>query len=107
LGRGAERWFYYIIQYDVMRDMEIDLVTLANLLLCLTIVALGLLGYRRSKHTLPLILAVVFGLFGVSHLMVLLGLFEDLEMAVFAIRIAGYALVIYLLYRYVNILDIF
>jgi uncharacterized membrane protein (UPF0136 family) len=90
-----------------MRDMEIDLVTLANLLLCLTIVALGLLGYRRSKHTLPLILAVVFGLFGVSHLMVLLGLFEDLEMAVFAIRIAGYALVIYLLYRYVNILDIF
>ncbi len=87
--------------------MEIDLVTLANLLLCLTIVALGLLGYRRSKHTLPLILAVVFGLFGVSHLMVLLGLFEDLEMAVFAIRIAGYALVIYLLYRYVNILDIF
>jgi hypothetical protein len=87
--------------------MEADLVTLANLLLCLAIVAMGLLGYRRSKHALPMMLAMVFALFGISHLMVLLGLFEDLEMAVFAIRIAGYALVIYLLYRYVQVLDIF
>ncbi len=87
--------------------MEVDLVTLVNLLLCLAIVALGLLGYRRSKHTLPLMLAVVFALFGVSHLMILLGLFEDLEMVVFAIRVAGYALVICLLYRYVQVLDIF
>ena len=90
-----------------MGKMEADLVTLANLLLCLAIVALGLLGYRRSKQTLPLMLAMVFALFGISHLMVLLGLFDDLEMAVFAIRIAGYALVIYLLYRYVQVLDIF
>jgi hypothetical protein len=87
--------------------MEVDLVTLVNLLLCLAIAALGLLGYRRSKHTLPLMLAVVFALFGVSHLMILLGLFEDLEMVVFAIRVAGYALVICLLYRYVQVLDIF
>jgi len=87
--------------------MEVDLITLANLLLCLAIVALGLLGYRRSKHTLPLMLAVVFTLFGISHLMILLGMFEDLEMAVFVIRVAGYALVIYLLYRYVQVLDIF
>lgn len=87
--------------------MEVDLVTLANLLLCLAIVALGLLGYRRSKHTLPLMLAVVFSLFGVSHLMILLGLFDDLGMVVFAIRVTGYALVIYLLYRYVQVLDIF
>lgn len=87
--------------------MEIDLVTLANLLLCLAIVALGILGYRRSKHTLPLMLAVVFALFGVSHLIILGGLFEELEMAVFAIRVIGYALVIYLLYRYVQVLDIF
>jgi hypothetical protein len=87
--------------------MDTELVTLANLLLCLAIVALGLLGYRRSKHILPLMLAVVFALFGVSHLMILLGLFDDLEMAVFVIRIAGYTLVIYLLYRYVQVLDIF
>ncbi len=87
--------------------MEVDIVTLANLLLCLAIVALGLLGYRRSKHTLPLMLAVVFALFGVSHLLILLSLFDDLEMVVFAIRVVGYALVIYLLYHYVQVLDIF
>lgn len=87
--------------------MEIDLVTLLNFLLCLAIVTLGLLGYRRSKHALPLMLAVVFALFGLSHLMILIGLFDDLEMIVFGIRVAGYALVIYLLYRYVQVLDIF
>jgi len=87
--------------------MDVDLVTLANLLLCLAIVALGLLGYRRSKHALPLMLAVVFALFGASHLLILMGMFDDLEMVVFAIRVAGYALVIYLLYRYVQVLDIF
>lgn len=87
--------------------MDVDLITLANLLLCLAIVALGLLGYRRSKHALPLMLAVVFALFGASHLLILLGLFDDLEMVVFVIRVVGYALVIYLLYRYVQVLDIF
>lgn len=87
--------------------MEANLVTLANLLLCLVIVALGILGYRRSKHALPLILALVFALFGISHLMILLGLFEDLDILVFAIRVAGYTLVIYLLYRYVRVLNIF
>ena len=87
--------------------MEVDLVTLANLLLCLAIVALGLLGYRRSKHNLPLILALVFGLFAVTHLMVLLGLFEDLSMVIFVIRVAAYSLIIYLLYKYVRVLNIF
>lgn len=87
--------------------MEVDLVTLANLLLCMAIVALGVVGFRRSKHALPLMLALVFALFGVSHLMVLLGFLDEFEMAVFAIRIAGYALVVYLLYRYVQVLDIF
>lgn len=87
--------------------MEIDLVTLANLLLCLAIVALGVIGYRRSKHTLPLMLAVVFALFGLSHLLVLLGLFEELGIAVFVIRISGYGLVLYLLYRYVQVLNVF
>ena len=90
-----------------MPIMEIDLVTLLNLLLCLAIVVLGLLGYRRSKHALPLMLAVVFALFGLSHFMILMGLFDDLELVIFGIRVAGYALVIYLLYRYVQVLDIF
>jgi hypothetical protein len=87
--------------------MEIDPLPLVNLILCLAIVALGLLGYKRSRHTLPLLLAVVFALFGLSHAIVLLGSFEDLEAVVFAVRVVAYGLVLYLLYRYVRVLDIF
>ena len=53
--------------------MDGSLVTIVNLLLCLVIVAIGLLGYRRSRHALPLILALVFGMFGLSHALVLTG----------------------------------
>ena len=91
----------------MISDMEVDLVTLANLLLCVAIVTLGVIGFRRSRHALPLMLALVFALLGISHLLVLLGLFEELEMVVFGIRIAGYALVVFLLYRYVQVLDVF
>ncbi len=87
--------------------MEIDPLPLINLVLCLAIVALGLLGYKRSRHTLPLLLAAVFALFGLSHAIVLLGIFEDLEAVVFAVRVVAYGLVLYLLYRYVRVLDIF
>ncbi len=87
--------------------MEVDLVVLANLMLCVTIVLMGLIGYSKSKHTLPLSLATVFGLFGVSHALLLFGLTEEFGAVVFAIRVAAYALVIYMLYRYIQILDVF
>jgi len=87
--------------------MNGDLVTLVNLLLCLVIVSMGLLGYRRSKHTFPIVIAIIFALFGISHAMVLLGLSDDLGVVLAAIRIVAYGLVIYLLYRYVRVLDIF
>ncbi|HOO04288.1 MAG TPA: DUF5985 family protein [Methanomassiliicoccales archaeon] len=87
--------------------MEIDPLPLVNLILCLAIVALGLLGYMRSRHTLPLILAVVFALFGLSHAIILLDPSRELEVVVFAVRVVAYGLVLYLLYRYVHVLDIF
>jgi len=87
--------------------MEIDPLPLVNLILCLAIVALGLLGYMRSRHTLPLILAVVFALFGLSHAIILLDPSRELEVVVFAVRVIAYGLVLYLLYRYVRVLDIF
>ena len=87
--------------------MEVELVTLVNLLLCLAIVLMGSFGYLKSKHRTPLNLALVFGLFAVSHAMVLFGLSGEMGMIVFALRGAAYALVIYLLYRYIQILDVF
>ncbi len=87
--------------------MDVDLVTVINLMLCLVIVFIGLLGYRRSKHHMPLMLAVIFGIFGLSHALVLAGVSDDLEVVIYAIRVLAYGLVIYLLYRYVKVLDIF
>lgn len=84
-----------------------DLVTVVNLTLCLVIVFIGLLGYRRSRHSFPLMMALIFGLFALSHVLVLIGLSDDLGPTVFAIRVLAYGLVIYLLYRYVRVLDIF
>ncbi|MCG7840401.1 MAG: hypothetical protein MIO87_00665 [Methanomassiliicoccales archaeon] len=52
------------------------LVTIVNLLLCLVILAIGVLGYRRSRHAPPLILALVFGMFGLSHALVLTGIWN-------------------------------
>lgn len=71
------------------------------------IVIIGLLGYRRSMHRLPLMLAIVFGLFGASHALVLIGSCDVYGPVVFTIRVVGYGLVIYMLYRYVRVLDIF
>ena len=39
-----------------------------NLLLCIIIFVLGVLGNRRSKSSVPLLIGIAFGLFGVSHL---------------------------------------
>ena len=87
--------------------MEVELVTVVNLLLCLAIVLMGAFGYMKSKHKTPLRLAVVFGLFAVSHVLVLFDGSDEMGMFVFSIRVAAYALVIYLLYRYIQILDVF
>ncbi len=87
--------------------MQIDMITLVNFLLCLAIVAMGLFGYRRSRHALPLMLAIVFSLFAVSHLLILFGAFDDLDMVIFGLRVAAYGLVLYLLYRYVQVLNVF
>jgi len=87
--------------------MEVELVTLVNLLLCLAIVIMGTFGYMKSKHKTPLRLAVVFGLFAVSHALVMFDVSGEMDMVVFAIRVVAYSMVIFLLYRYIQILDIF
>lgn len=87
--------------------MDIELVSMINLLLCLAIVAIGLIGYRRSKHKLPLMLSVVFAIFALSHILVMAGISGELDTIVYALRILAYGLVIYLLYQYVRVLDIF
>ena len=75
-----------------------DPITLVNLILCILILAFGLLGYQRSKSIISLYVGIAFGLFGVSHLATLLGLKDSLSVALVVIRTLAYLLVAYTLY---------
>lgn len=76
-----------------------DTITLVNLILCIAIVVLGCIGFREAKDRWPLYIAITFGLFGLSHLLTLVGLKDTLEAFLIAIRTIAYLLVIYTLYR--------
>ena len=70
-----------------------------NLVLCIIILALGIVGYRRSGQAFPLYIGIAFGLFGISHLATLLGLKDSLEGVLIAVRTLAYLLVAFALYR--------
>jgi uncharacterized membrane protein (UPF0136 family) len=76
-----------------------DPMTTVNLVLCIIILALGIIGYRRSGKTFPLYIGIAFGLFGVSHLLTILGLKEELAALLIVVRTAAYLLVAFALYR--------
>lgn len=75
-----------------------DPITLVNLILCVIIVIFGCVGYKKAKDKWPLYIAITFGLFGISHLLTLLGLQDTLRVLIIAIRTVAYLLVIYTLY---------
>jgi len=76
-----------------------DPIYLLNFVLCVAIVILSLIVYDRTKATLPICTGIAFGLFGLSHLAVLLGLSRILEPALIGVRTLGYLVVIYALLR--------
>ena len=78
--------------------IEWDPILFVNLVLCIIIVLLGLLCYRRNPEPLPLYIATAFGLFGVSHAATLLGFKMPLTLPLIVIRALAYILVIYALW---------
>ena len=78
--------------------MTLDPITLTNLVLCAIILVLGIVGYKRSEEMWPLFIGIAFGLFGVSHLLTLLGLKEALTTHLIVIRTIAYLLVAFTLY---------
>jgi hypothetical protein len=78
--------------------MKIDPLVATNLLLCIIILVMGIVENTKSKTHLPLYVGIAFGLFGVSHLMTLLGLATSFSVLLIVIRLAAYILVIYSLY---------
>jgi len=78
-----------------------DPIGLVNLLLCIIILALGCWGYKKSGDKVPIYIGIAFGLFGISHLVILLGFKEALESVLIVIRTFAYLIVIFALYKVV------
>jgi hypothetical protein len=75
-----------------------DPAVLVNLLLCLVILVLGYLVYRKRNSISALFIGVAFGMFGLSHLSTLLGQTLFPEVTFVLVRICGYLFVIAALY---------
>jgi uncharacterized membrane protein (UPF0136 family) len=75
-----------------------DPVVLTNLILCIIILGMGIWEYIRTRSRVELSVGVAFGLFGVSHLLTLLGLSAGLTVPLIIIRTLAYLLVIFGLY---------
>jgi len=76
-----------------------DPIYTVNLVLCIIILVLGYLGYKKSGNKMPLYIGIAFGLFGISHLMTLLGLRETLRSILIIIRTLAYLIVVFTLYK--------
>ncbi|MFH1697058.1 MAG: hypothetical protein ABH854_04085 [Candidatus Diapherotrites archaeon] len=76
-----------------------DPMYLVNLVLCVVILFLGWMGYKKSKKAVPLYVGIGFALFGVSHLATILGMKESLETVLIVVRTLGYLVVAFALYR--------
>ncbi|MHB1376566.1 MAG: hypothetical protein ACYCXB_03975 [Candidatus Humimicrobiaceae bacterium] len=77
-------------------------VLIVNLVLCATILALGIWGYTRKRKDFILYIGIAFGLFGVTHLMDILSLSTLLSMLIVAIRFIAYLFVIFALFRVIT-----
>jgi uncharacterized membrane protein (UPF0136 family) len=75
-----------------------DIVALVNLILSVLIVVLGIWAYVKTKSRVVLYVGIAFGLFGISHLLSLIGLRTGLTMPLIIIRALAYLIVIYALY---------
>jgi hypothetical protein len=72
------------------------MVNIVNLVLCAVILLLGFLKFSKTKSKLPLYIAVAFALFGVSHLITILG---GAGASLVIIRVVAYLIVIFALLK--------
>jgi len=77
----------------------LDPITTMNFVLCVVIVALAIVAYSSKKSRIALYFGVAFSLFGISHLVNLLGLGPALTNVLLVIRTLAYLIVIFALYK--------
>jgi hypothetical protein len=76
-----------------------DPVIIINLVLCIIIFVIGFAAYRKSENVNPLLVGIAFGMFGLSHLNTLFNLTLFPEITFVLLRLCGYILVAWALYR--------
>ena len=71
-------------------------IYISNLLLCSLILILGIVCYKKHKGIWSLYVSMAFGLFGLSHLLLLMGATKNIEnvLIIAGIRTLGYILII-------------
>ena len=74
-------------------------ITIVNLILAVIILILGIWAYGKKKAGAALLVGIAFGLFAISHLLTLLGLAGTLNTILIVIRILGYLVAIFAVYR--------
>ncbi|MGA2785673.1 MAG: hypothetical protein ABSF09_13335 [Candidatus Bathyarchaeia archaeon] len=76
-----------------------DTTTIINLVLSVVIVALAIVAYTSKKSRIAMYIGAAFALFGISHLMTLIGLDMALAYVLLIIRTLAYLIVIFALYK--------
>ncbi len=76
-------------------------ITIINLVLCVIILCIGIWGYSKKKSDVALYIGMAFGLFGVSHLLTLLGMAAAMDTILIIVRLLAYLLVVFALYTMV------
>jgi hypothetical protein len=76
----------------------LDPVTILNLIFCIIIVSLGFWEYEKKESLIPLYIAITFGLFGIAHLAIILGV-ESSNLFILIVRSVAYLVIIYALYK--------
>lgn len=76
-----------------------DTVTTVNLVLCIIIVVLAIVVYTNKKSRIALYIGFTFALYGISHILNLTLPGPSLTGVVLIIRIIGYLIIIFALYK--------
>jgi predicted membrane protein len=77
----------------------LDTTTIINLVLSVVIVALAIVAYTSKKSKIAMYIGAAFALFGISHLMTLIGLDVALAYVLLIIRTLAYLIIIFALYK--------
>lgn len=74
-------------------------VNIINIILCTVIVIMGIISFRGNGRIVPMIIAIAFLIFGISHIITFIGLAEEWEGALMVIRTLGYLAVVFAMYK--------